>query len=101
MIDRKSWIEHNVFYKELYDVIQEIYRRHPTGGELHVVLDDFNCRDKNLKWAEQHLAEDRLTFVIPDDDRKLYLQCLSLLWSIENYAIRAEIIHEATKEFML
>lgn len=31
--------------------IARYYEEHPTGGTLHIVLDDGNCEDDNVQWC--------------------------------------------------
>lgn len=43
-------------YKQaLYDAISEIYAMHPTGGALHVVLDDLNVNDRAIQICSEHM----------------------------------------------
>lgn len=38
-------------------LIRELYKTEPTGGDMHIVTDDFNVEDIHLRWCMQHIGE--------------------------------------------
>src|SRR6478672_3703693 len=36
-------------------LIKEVYAEHPSGGDLHIVLDDWNLEDANLAWCRGYM----------------------------------------------
>jgi hypothetical protein len=57
MMCESCWIERgspNVQNERVYaavDAIERVYDSHPTGGKLHVVLDDDNIEDHHITWC--------------------------------------------------
>lgn len=52
-------------------LIQGYYAEHPSGGSLHIVLDDGNCEDDSIWWCVKHsITEDQ------DADALLLAACL-------------------------
>ena len=44
--------------KETVELIQKIYQKYPTGGALHLVLDDGNIEDRDIQWCMNNLWDD-------------------------------------------
>ena len=76
--------------QELYDVIAQIYAKHPTGGPLHNVLDDGNTEDHNIAWCISHSIAD-----YHGEDRQLFLRCVQLLMEIKSPRRRHKHIEAA------
>lgn len=38
-------------------LINELYKKEPVGGELHIVTDDFNVSDSDLAWCEHYIKQ--------------------------------------------
>lgn len=38
-------------------LIQELYKTEPTGGDIHIVTDDFNVENSDLAWCEHYIKE--------------------------------------------
>lgn len=46
--------------RDAKDVLKKIYAKYPTGGPLHIVLDDGNFETSHIVWCLAHIAEDSL-----------------------------------------
>lgn len=38
-------------------LIRELYKTEPTGGDLHIVTDDFNVDFESLVWCEYYIEQ--------------------------------------------
>lgn len=38
-------------------LIRELYKTEPTGGDLHIVTDDFNVENSHLAWCEYYIKQ--------------------------------------------
>ena len=92
----KEYLMSNYEYSRLVDVIQKIYKKYPTGGDLHIVLDDLNVEDEWLGTCWDQIQQDK---AISQEDKRLYELCISYLYSIKREDIRMFIIRMATEEF--
>lgn len=80
----------------LGELIADFYTRHPTGGRLHVVLDDLNVEDR---FIESCLGDEEFDCYEEDCPKWCDVQAsligAMLLLDLEE-SERAEIIKEAT-----
>lgn len=53
-----------------------------SGGELHIVLDDWNVEDDNIMYCKREI--DRLveSKAITDSDQKIYMDCIDCLMGL-------------------
>ena len=42
---------------EVRDRFVAYYRKHPTWGVLHIILEDFNVSDSDVRWCIEHAKE--------------------------------------------
>lgn len=91
----KEYLMSNYEYVRLVDVIQKIYKKYPTGGDLHIVLDDLNVEDEWLGKCWDQIQQDK---TISQEDKRLYELCIAYLYSIKREDIRMLIIRMATEE---
>lgn len=65
-----------------------IYREYsPVGGELHIVLDDKNLEDYNIKWC----LENSISDIEDIDERCVYEECATLLLKL-SYSSRKRLL---------
>ena len=63
----------NKLRAETIELIRQIYKKYPSGGALHIVLDDGNTSDDDILWC--------IKISIPDEefckaeDRKMFEKC--------------------------
>ena len=62
--------------KETVELIQKIYQKYPTGGALHIVLDDGNIDDHDIQWCMNNLWDDE------KKDSALFERCAKNLLSM-------------------
>lgn len=43
--------------RKAVSLIKAVYSYHPTGGALHIVLDDWNLEDKDIAFAKRYVAD--------------------------------------------
>ena len=55
-------------WRELVEAAKPVYRFHPTGGQLHVILDDENLEDY---WLDSALNDLETTEPSPERDAEL------------------------------
>lgn len=58
---------------ETIDLIKKIYKKYPSGGAMHIVLDDGNTEDTDILWCLQNSIPNE-EFCKPED-RKMFEQC--------------------------
>lgn len=78
-------------YQETIELIREIYKSHPTGGELHIVLDDYNVEDYHIQWCIDNPIKECENLAA----KELYLKCANNLLHIEEKD-RVEVIRMAS-----
>lgn len=77
-------------YKQaLYDLIAQIYARHPVGGALHIVLDDWNVKDHHITWCIEEAVPE-----YPEEDQQLFKRCAELLLMVKSKRARRKYIEE-------
>ena len=76
------------------EIIRNIYKKYPTGGALHIVLDDYNTDDEDILWCLQNSIIDEE--FCKKEDRKIFEQCAINLIKI-NENRRKHIIQKALK----
>lgn len=91
----KDYLITNYEYARLVDVIQKIYKKYPTGGDLHIILDDLNVEDQWLGKCWDQIQQDEM---ISQEDKRLYELCISYLYEIKREDVRMLIIRIATEE---
>jgi hypothetical protein len=64
--------EKHQLYKETLQLKHKIYSKYPTGGVLHVVLDDGNLKNSNIEWCIEKIEE-------LEEDKELFLKCANNL----------------------
>lgn len=65
--------------KETIDLIQKIYKKYPTGGALHVVIDDGNIEDRYIEWCLQNSIPE----IKRKKDRELFEICANNLLELD------------------
>ena len=60
--------EKHQLYEDTLNLKREIYAKYPSGGTLHIVLDDGNLKNSYIEWCIKQI--DKL-----DDDKELFLKC--------------------------
>lgn len=78
--------------EETIEIIKQIYEKYPTGGALHIVLDDYNTDDENILWCLQNSIVDE--GFCDKKDRKMFEKCAMNLIKI-NKNKRKYIIQNA------
>jgi hypothetical protein len=58
---------------ELQEMIIAIYKLHSSGGALHIVLDDENVENENIKWCINNSIKEL------KENKQLYLDCANNL----------------------
>lgn len=82
--------KYDTLYNETIELIREVYKEHPAGGDLHIVLDDGNVKDHYIQWSIDNLeCED-------PRERELYIKCANNLLKMEE-SQREEVIRDAFK----
>lgn len=80
---------------EIIGLIKEIYKTYPTGGALHIVLDDGNDEDH---WIKSCITDKCFKICeISDEDQWMFVRCAELLLSIDECK-RSNIIYQAFKQ---
>ena len=84
--------EINQLKRETIELIKQIYKKHPCGGTLHIVLDYFNVEDGHILWCIQN--------AIPEEkeDRKLFERCAINLLKMGTKGRRQYCIDKAFAE---
>lgn len=84
--------EINQLKRETIELIKQIYKKHPCGGALHIVLDDDNVGDRHILWCLQN--------AIPKEteDRALFEQCAIHLFKLGTKGRRQYCIDKAFAE---
>lgn len=49
--------ERDILFKTISTAIKRIYKKYPTGGALHIVLDDGNLNDDDIQWCLKNTIE--------------------------------------------
>ena len=62
---------------ETVELIKQIYKKYPSGGALHIVLDDDNVEDSDILWCLKNLIPDEE--LCKAEDRTLFKQCATNL----------------------
>lgn len=78
---------------ETIDLIKQIYRKYPSGGALHIVLDDGNTEDSDILWCIKNSIPDRDFCDI--EDRGMLEQCAINLLKLGTERKRAYCIMKA------
>ena len=82
--------------EETKELIKQIYKKYPSGGALHIVLDDGNDDDRCILWCLQHsIIEEEFC---PKEDRKMFEKCAINLLKLRTERKRGNCIYEAFKE---
>ena len=80
----------NPSYKQsFYDVIAQIYAKYPTGGALHIVLDDGNTENRNIDFCIRHAVPH-----YPEEDQRLFVKCADLLFKVKSPRKRYKMIKD-------
>jgi len=64
--------------KEVVGLIREIYKTYPSGGALHIVLDDGNTEDEHIQWCIDNALDD-----VEGKDQWMFKRCADLLLTME------------------
>ena len=62
---------------ETIELIKQIYKKYPSGGALHIVLDDDNVDDSDILWCLKNSIPDEE--FCKAEDRALFEQCATNL----------------------
>lgn len=65
----------NVSLEKARKLLPKIYEKYPTGGALHVVIDDGNFETHFIVWSLAHIAEENL----PDEDLEMFMKMAEYL----------------------
>lgn len=82
--------------QETIDLIKRIYRKYPSGGALHIVLDDGNDEDRSILWCLQNSIIDEE--FCKKEDRKMFEQCAINLLKLGTERKRGNCIYEAFRQ---
>lgn len=81
--------------RETIELIKQIYSKYPTGGALHIVLDDDNVDESSIRWClENAMQYEEYT----DDDRALFELCANNLLKLGSKGMRLSCVKKAFKE---
>ena len=61
------------------ELIKEIYKFYPSGGALHIVLDDGNFEDHHIKWC----LSDTIQEIEDVERRELFEECAKNLLNMK------------------
>ena len=78
--------------RETIDLIKQIYHKYPSGGALHIVLDDGNDEDRNILWCLQN------SILEENEDRALFEKCAINLLKLRTERARGKCICAAFQE---
>lgn len=81
--------------RETIELIKQIYAKHPTGGALHVVLDDDNVGENHIRWCLENAIHDK---DYTEDDRELFRTCAYNLLKLGSKGMRLFCIRKAFRE---
>lgn len=81
--------------QETIELIRMIYSKYPSGGALHIVLDDGNVDDTDILWCIKHSFTDR--DCCPVEDRGMFEQCAINLLKLGTEKKRHICIEQAFK----
>ena len=62
-------------FEETILIIKKIYKTYPTGGALHIVLDDGNTESHHIIWC----LENSIPNITKAKDKKLFESCANNL----------------------
>lgn len=82
--------------RETIDLIKRIYKKYPSGGALHIVLDDGNDDDRCIKWCLQNSIPNEL--YCPPKDREMFERCAVNLLKLRSEKKRGNCITQAFVE---
>ena len=85
-----------VLKQELCDVISRIYAKYPTGGALHIVLDDGNTENRNIDFCLRHTIPN-----LPEEDQQLFLRCADLLMKVNHPRRRYRLIRDVFEKLQV
>lgn len=66
--------------QEVVGLIREIYKTYPSGGALHIVLDDGNTEDEFIRWC----IENALKYV-EEKDQWMFVRCAELMLTMPEH----------------
>ena len=81
--------------EELSEIIAQIYTKHPTGGAMHIVLDDGNTEDNHIDFCIRYAVTH-----YPEEDQRLFLKCADLLFKIKSPRLRYRRIRAALDKML-
>ena len=79
--------------EETIGLIKQIYKKYPSGGALHIVLDDGNDDDRCILWCLQNSILDEE--FCHKEDRKMFEQCAINLLKLGTERKRGNCIYQA------
>lgn len=65
--------------EETIELIRRIYKKHPAGGALHIVLDDGNMENSHIRWC----LENSIPEIKSKKDRELFETCANNLLKLK------------------
>lgn len=80
---------------ETIELIKKIYKKYPSGGALHIVLDDGNTEDRRILWCLQNSIPHKE--FCDTEDREMFEQCAINLLKLGTEKKRHICIGEAFK----
>lgn len=86
----------DVLRRETIDLIKSIYKKYPSGGALHIVLDDGNDDDRCILWCLQNSIIDKE--FCPKEDRAMFEKCAINLLKLGTERKRGNCIYTAFME---
>lgn len=64
--------EKHQLFEETLQLKHKIYSKYPTGGVLHIVLDNGNLKNINIEWCIEEIEK-------LEEDKELFLKCATNL----------------------
>lgn len=58
------------------DTVKALYEVHGAGGGMHIVTDDWNCEDDNVKWCREYIMYGELEKYFKRPPDKVEIDCL-------------------------
>lgn len=81
---------------ETIELIKQIYKKYPSGGALHIVLDDDNVEDSDILWCLKNSIPDEE--FCKAEDRALFEKCATNLLKLGTERKRWNCIAKAFQD---
>lgn len=80
--------------RETINSIKDVYRKYPSGGALHIVIDDGNTEDEHIYWCIENSIREAT------QDKDLFKKCAINLMKIPSWRSRDNCISIAWREYI-